>query len=246
MKSSTTKGMVINLTCGAELILFTQFYDKVSEIAKTVNALCTWLGTPPGFTILFWTINAERKITADEWPTKTTVNGGWAVPSSKQIVVYRYEEWERVLIHETIHALGWDWEMPSKPLPCWGFDDNDVVAPHLFEAWTELYAEWLYCGWFNIPWEQQRKWQTMQALQILARAKHTQNWKENTNVFAYYVLKAALAPYIELLWVTGNGTNAEERFKILCGLVTPNLTKLQAEAEHVMPKDISLRMTVKK
>ena len=83
----------------------------------------------------------------------------------------------------------------------------------------------------------------MQAIQILARAERLDTWKENTNVFAYYVLKAALEPHIEFLWVFGNGVTPEERVHVLCGLVTPHLERLRNEARHMTPRALSLRMT---
>jgi len=119
---------------------------------------------------------------------------------------------------------------------------TDKLNPHLFEAWTELYAEWLACEWYGKPWERQRKWQDAQAVQLLARATH--RWEENTSVFAYYVLKAALAPHFEFLWVFGQGTTDEEKKYVMCGLVTPELERLRTIAKHTTPQDMSLRMSV--
>ena len=240
-----TQQYAIDLVGSAgKLLFFTQDPKEVNEIATKTDRILTWLGTPPGFTFIFFAIDAPREISAEEWPSRVSVNGGFATPGSHQIVVYRREEWERVLIHETIHAEGWDWEMPSKPLPCWGLDEDDVIAPHLFEAWTELYAEWLWCGWFDVPWATQREWQEAQALQILARHDLKKSWKENTNVFAYYVLKTALAPHLPFLWVARNGITPEERQHILCELTGPELARLGAAAEHVKPAPMTLRMTV--
>ena len=110
--------------------------------------------------------------------------------------------------------------------------------PTLFEAWTELYAEWLWCCWFapNDPtaWDRQKQWQRFQAVQILARAPTV--WKETTNVFAYYVLKAALAPQFNLLLLLGKEVNSME-------LCTPMLDRLRAKAQTVKPIKLALRMT---
>ncbi len=244
MNDRATQGCAVDLVRGGKLILYTQEPHTVAEIAATTDALFAWLGVPHGFTILLFWRHDPRVIQADEWPSKRTVNGGWAVPGSSEITVYRAEEWERVLLHESIHALEWDWHMPESPLPCWGLGDESVVQPALFEAWTELYAEWLWCGWHNVPWQVQRAWQDMQATQVLARA--ATNWKENTNIFAYYVLKAALAPHIEFLWVFGNGKNTAERTQVLCGLVEPELARLRAAASTTRPVALSMRMTVQK
>lgn len=241
MADDKTKSYTFDLPCGAVFHIFIQ--DNLSaaiKYATQANALLDWLGVPVGFMVFFWARNDPRILGVDEWPTRRNVNGGWAVPGSNQIVIYREEEWDRVLLHETIHALRWDWAMPSKPLPCWGFSGKDSLSPHLFEAWTELFAEWLWCAWHNVPWEKQRAWQDFQATQILARQSDI--WKENTNIFAYYVLKAALAPYIEFLWAAGNGINTAERNYVLCHLVTPQLARLKSIKAR--PQTISLRMTV--
>lgn len=222
----------------------TQDPSAVAAVAQQTNALFSWLGTPPGFTlILFWR-DDPRNIAATEWPSRRTVNGGYTTPGSNTIIVYRQEEWDRVLIHETIHAMRWDWEVPPTPLPCWGLGPQARLSPHLFEAWTELYAEWLWCGWHKKSWAAQLDWMRTQAIQILARAAQSKKpWEENTNIFAYYILKAALAPHIGFLWCLQNGMTAEIRAHVLCDLVGEPLAALRAEAEHTTPLSISMRMT---
>ena len=245
MKDPKTAAVAVDLPQSRGVLLcFTQDPSAVPVQAQTVDALFNWLGTPPGFTITLFMRDDPRHIAADEWPSRRTVNGGWTTPGDKMIFVYRAEEYERVLIHETIHALNWDWEMDAKPLECWGLGENARLAPHLMEAWTELYAEWLWCGWFNVPWEKQRAYMDAQARQVLARRRvSADSWEENTNVFAYYVLKAALAPHLPFLWTFRNGTTAQERLYVLCGLVGPHLESLRAAAAHTTPTAISMRMT---
>ena len=236
-----THQIAFDLTCGSTLLLFTQgAANESATVANETNRLLQWLGVPSGFCVFLVYREDPRWLRKNEWPTRRNVNGGWAVPGSNKVVVYRSEEWDRVLIHETIHAMRWDWNMPSKPLDCWGFDDHDKLSPHLFEAWTELYAEWLWCGWHNVPWEKQREWQDFQAMQILAR--EPENWNENTNIFAYYVLKAALAPHIAFLWTSGTNVSSTEQSYILCDLVSPRLHELRSKISQRV--DFSLRMTV--
>lgn len=215
--------------------------QKAKEVAIECGKLWAWLGTPRPFTSVLWWRDDPRRIAADEWPSRKTVNGGWTTQDSSAIFVYRAEEWDRVFLHEMIHALGWDWEMPTKPLACWGLSTHSYTVPALFEAWTELYAEWLWCVWRNVPWAQQRAWQDAQAVQILARpqAQNGRPWRENTSVFAYYVLKAALAPHIDELLLFGKGA---ERQSVLCRLAQPALAALRAQA-HVKPAAMSLCMT---
>jgi hypothetical protein len=83
-----------------------------------------------------------------------------------------------------------------------------------------------------------------QALQVLARAKPV--WDENTNVYAYYVLKAALAPHIAFLLPFQTGKTTQEKLFVLCNLVAEPLRLMTEEAKSVIPKPISMRMSLKK
>jgi hypothetical protein len=244
LKDPSTRCYTIDLTGGGKLTLFAQNTSDTQSLSQQTDALFRWLGVPHGFTLKLLWRNDPRTLAVGDWPSKRNVNGGFTYAGSNTIYVYRSEEWDRVLIHETIHALQWDWEMPANPLPCWEFKKSDTLSPALFEAWTELYAEWLWCGWHNISWKRQRDWQDYQATQILSRASAKESWNENTNVFAYYVLKAALAPHIAFLWIFGNGITESERNHVLCQLVMPTLSKLRST--HVRPSALSLRMTVEK
>jgi len=242
LDNPATQGLKYELWQGSTLYLITPIIGKATEVARTTDAILTWLGAAPGFNIYVWFRDDPRYIKANQWPTKAQVNGGWTIVGTPNIVIYRSEEWERVLIHEMIHAMKWDWKVGPSPAPCWKMNKTDKLNPHLFEAWTELYAEWLACAWYGRLWARQRKWQDFQATQLLARATH--KWEENTSVFAYYVLKAALAPHFEFLWVFGNGKTSQEKQYVMCGLVTPELDRLRTQAKHTVPKDMSLRMSV--
>jgi hypothetical protein len=226
------------------LILFATASHNIESVARHIDRLLTWLGVPANFIVHLWLQDWPRRISADEWPDRLSVNGGFAVPGIPEIFVYREEEYDRVVIHEIIHAMKWDWKMPETPLPCWGIRGR--IMPHLFEAWTELYAEWLWCGWHNVSWDIQMRWQQLQATQILARFQTSgRNWNENTNIFAYYILKAALAPHIAFLWTFGNGVVESERLYVLCNLVKSNMEILQNVASHTIPTELSMRMTIR-
>jgi hypothetical protein len=261
------KGFVYDLNHSGQLILITTEPDQrvADQVAAETDAILAWLGAPhwgadpsrggtphwgadpsrggtPNLKIYLWYRDDPRTLQANEWPTRKNVNGGWATPGQPEIVIYRQEEWQRVLIHETIHAMKWDWPIGPTPQPCWKLNATDKLMPHLFEAWTELYAEWLLTAWNCGSWTKQRQWQDFQATQLLARAKH--QWQEDTNIWAYYVLKAALAPHIEFLWVAGCGTKGAEQSYILCTLVGPELERLRARAKTTTPVTMRLCMTV--
>jgi hypothetical protein len=242
--AATTRAFAVNLRCGGHLLCFLRTGDvpALAGIAANVDALLRWMGVPRGFTVLLVWRDDPRRIAADEWPSRRTVNGGWTTQGSNTIVVYRAEEYDRVILHEIVHAMDWDWAaMPQRPLACWGLGDAAQLTPHLFEAWTELYAEWLWCVWNDVDWAEQVEWATAQAVQICAR-QHGRPWRENTSVFAYYVLKAALAPHIGFLCATRPAT-AEDRAFLLCTLAAPQLAVIRAAAASVTPRPLMLRMS---
>ena len=109
MEDPKTQGIAIDLAGGGKLVLFTQDtiadVANVAEVVNEVDALLLWLGTPVGFTVYLWWRDDPRILEADEWPTRRNVNGGWAMPGSNSIYIYRKEEYDRVLLHETIHAM---------------------------------------------------------------------------------------------------------------------------------------------
>jgi hypothetical protein len=216
----------------------------IGAIARNIDGILRWMGVPPKFTVHLWLQHWPRRLAAGEWPSRSTVNGGFATPGIPEVFVYREEEYDRVVIHEIIHAMKWDWKMPDTPLPCWGVQGR--LMPHLFEAWTELYAEWLWCGWHNVSWDLQLYWMQLQATQILSRhaLAGKRDWNEDTNIFAYYILKAALAPHISFLWTFGNGVLESQRMYVLCNLVKANMDVLREVAARTVPTDVSMRMTL--
>jgi hypothetical protein len=217
--------------------------DPPIIVPQQAIQMLTWLGAPSGFQVyLFWR-HDPRDAETDEPLGPENVNGGFAVPGIHKVYVYRSEEWDRVMLHECIHAFEWDWaNFPVQP--CWDLPRSSKLMPTLFEAWTELFAEWLWCLWYAPPedntgrtWKQQRYWQDQQAIHVLARHKGV--WKETTNVFAYYVLKAALARHMDLLLLLGNEVNQLE----ICELAGKGIQRLRDRAKHVKPSPLTLRMT---
>ncbi len=243
LKDPNVQGFHYDLNHGGQLILITADPNQqtADAVAAETDAILAWLGAH-NIRVNLWYRDDKRELEAHEWPTRKNINGGWATPGKPDIVVYRKEEWQRVLIHETIHAMGWDWPLGPTPHSCWKLNKTDTLMPHLFEAWTELYAEWLVSAWYGVPWEKQREWQDFQATQLLARSPT--KWQEDTNIWAYYVLKAALAPHMEFLWVFGSGESAKDQSYVLCSLVTPQLERLRQKAKMIKPVSMSLRMSL--
>lgn len=219
--------------------------EKGAEITEMCRSLWDWLGVKKPFTLVLWWREDPRYIAPNAWPSRRTINGGWTMQNSNTIYVYRAEEWDRVFLHEMIHALGWDWHMPRQAPTCWGLPTHAKMHPAFFEAWTELFAEWLWCCWHATDitaWWEQRQWQDEQAVQILARQRLLLGgrWEEDTSIFAYYVLKAALAPHIASLL----RLDPRDAPAVLCSHAVPGLAALRRRADRVQHLyALSLRMT---
>jgi hypothetical protein len=207
-----------------------------------------FLGAPAGFQVNWWRFSADRVLLPGAWPTRAEVNGGWTYRGTNQIWIFRDEEWDRVVLHECVHALNWDVIPDSSVQVCLQEHlGHGTLMPAIFEAATELNAEWLWCV-IHSPaddaaghtWVKQREWQKKQALAILARAGT--KWEEDTSVFAYYILKAVLA---------------EDMQRFLYGWLTETLkpdywcdvwaarkdSLLAAAAGSTTDQNLSLRMT---
>lgn len=218
-----------------------------SHVAIQVFEILEWMKIQRPIFLILWWREDPRFISANEWPSRKTVNGGWTRIGSNVICIFRSEEWDRVFFHELIHAMNWDWDMPkiNDLMECWGFTSGrDKFYPAMFEAWTECLAEWLWCLWHRIPWSKQEEWQTFQAVQILAR-NNGKPWHEDTSVFAYYVLKAAIAPHCEKILQLHNniGNTYAQKLNTLC-MFGEELNTLRVLAKDTKPIALSLSMSI--
>ena len=163
-----------------------------------------------------------RNIVLDEVHVNTAYT--WNCKPSNKIVIYRLEEWFKVLIHESFHFFGFeDFKSTDDHLlkRCFPLD----VPLYIGEAYGEFWARTItcfYCAYF-IEKERSRKNATLnhfyrfmyiervfssyQAVKILKHnniryedfygeskdaAERRKGYKENTNIFCYYILTAVL------------------------------------------------------
>jgi hypothetical protein len=229
-------------------------YDSAKELSdvKWCFLILRFLGCMSGFTVTWWKIPKLRVVQKGVFPTRAEVNGGWAYPGTNAVWIYRDEEWDRVLIHECIHALLWDISPVNGLKSCLETSlNNGNLTDALFEAATELNAEWLWTI-IHSPsddltcktWIKQVEWQQKQALEILARTDSVRGWTEDTSVFAYYVLKAVLAEdmgYFLINWLPGTATSNDwcGRWELKKGWYYQEVAKISDSVNTV----ISTRMT---
>lgn len=172
--------------------------------------LMAWMSHGPPLVWYWWDQPWMRLLPAGVEPGREHVNGGWAVPGIREVHVYRREEAHKVLLHEMIHALGMDvpHALVEPVRRRFEVTFGRRLWPHFGEAFTELYAEWLWsiAGATSLTaaerrWRAQLACSTRQAIEVWARVRSSRT-DENTNVFAYYVMKWVLMRDPEHLAVT--------------------------------------------
>jgi len=183
-RPSTSKGLQEDITLGLRLM--------------------GWLSKKP-VTWYWWDQPWDRRMPAGVDPGRDHINGGWAIPGVPEVHVYRREEAHKVMIHECIHALGLDVDRGYVTPVLHQFETalGRRLWPHLMEAYTEFYAEFLWSiasssslQGAKDAWTYQLACSEKQAAQVWARI-HDATKDEDTNVFAYYVLKWVLMQHAE-------------------------------------------------
>lgn len=177
------------------------FADLTADLRLGLRLL-GWMSRRP-VVWYWWDQPWTRELPANVDPGPEHVNGGWAIPGVPEVHVYRREEAHKVLIHEAIHALGMDVPMEAASAVRVQFEKElgRQLWPHLGEAWTELFAEWLWCAasrdlkTVRARWAAQLKCSEQQAAMVWARIMDSHE-AEQTNVFAYYVLKWTLMGHL--------------------------------------------------
>jgi hypothetical protein len=132
---------------------------------------------------------------------------------TNEIVIYREEDWFKVFIHESIHSFRLDFDEPMKEEIRELFSVNSDI--NLFEAYTEFWAKMInmlvaaslieddfdnVVKVMNIMIQLDKQFAIFQVVKILRfmdlnysdLLKGTDKYKEETNVFAYFVLNMCL------------------------------------------------------
>lgn len=155
--------------------------------------------------IFYWDVLTKRTFPPhDHAISPINVNGGSSYKNSTEsISIYRREEATKVLIHEFIHALGLDINIPES------VDKSvelltGIVDARLYEAYTEAIAEWLYMLYTKkLFWQKQLDYSRDRAYKLI---KHFNgDWKETTAAFSYYVMKYILLTHFKEVIYSSDG-----------------------------------------
>ena len=166
-------------------------------------------------------ISSNKKINAllfltdlkKKWPKgdemiPNSVNSGYTYIIGKKIVIFRYEEWEKLLIHEAIHSFNLDQYKLS--------ENKYFVKYNMFEAitdfWTVLLHTIYISNMLKQSWKKillnEYKFMYIQSNYLLRKIWKINSLKqdnldielkkvkEKTNSFSYYVFKFMLFYHI--------------------------------------------------
>ena len=111
---------------------------------------------PIGHTLIYADPRQRVDPSVNRELTATDINGGFSYLGSQEVVVlYRFEELTRVLLHELLHTVGFDSEKSTENLEAYT------------EAWTELFMCALLSrgqtNKFTKLWKEQVNWMVEQA-----------------------------------------------------------------------------------
>lgn len=223
-------------------------HAALSADLATGLRLMAWMSHRP-IVWYWWDQPWTREVPAHVDPGRDHVNGGWAVPGILEVHVYRREEAHKVLLHESIHALGLDVPMDAIVPVRAQFEAalGRTLWPHLGECFTELFAEWLWSiadaqslGDAARRWRYQLTCSEHQAAAVWARI-HDATVAEDTNVFAYYILKWVLMQH-PMQAILGPDHSVPSWFTWWLA-ARPKLDRLAAAVADTETKSMELGMT---
>jgi len=221
-------------------------FEELADDLRLGLRIMSWLSSRP-VVWYWWDQPWTRVLPAGVDPGPEHVNGGWAVVGIPEVHVYRREEAHKVLIHECIHALGLD--VPESVIAPVRVKFETALGrrlwPHLGEAFTEFFAEWLWAivaeslGEAKKRWAAQLRCAESQAAQVWVRIHDA--YAEETNVFAYYVLKWVLMGHTETVLLAPD-TSVSLWYDWWLA-ARPTLETLRRSATHTESLDLRLGMT---
>jgi hypothetical protein len=173
-----------------------------------------------------------------------------------EIVIYRHEEWFKVLVHESFHALGLDFSAMNTAVSETNLRELFHIPTQilLFEAYAEFWARTINALIISFRWangksdefitnaifllDYERVYSFFQMVKVLEHMQLNyvqlytdptllQKYKEETNVFVYYVITTILMNnYPQFMkWCKENNTNllqfnmTEEHQMLFCNYI---------------------------
>ena len=242
----------ISINDNAYKIIFTLFTDIDDDIINEYNIYVSKIfiilnffsqlsekKCGKGLTLFLYPTEFKKRLPMDETKVlgPSEVNTGFTkrCVTNNEIIIYRKEEWLKVLIHELMHAFDLDfissYKIQNKMRATFNIQSNFLIE----ETYAEMWARILNCGFcsyfslknkrntsdfllnMNFTLEIERAYSLFQCGKILHYMNLRINdlikfddyhvkFRENSNVFSYYILTCALMNVYPrfLLWCQHN------------------------------------------
>jgi len=166
----------------------------------------------------------------DELISQIHVNGAFTYPSNHRVIVYRLEEFPKVVLHEVFHNLihhteGWSTdnlrqlyqELQISKEGCFMYDMTGCktdLEPNeaIIEVWAELYHISFLCyenpalqegNCFEHLLQMEKEWSIRQSKRILDLKKTDGFWREETHALAYIMIRSAILMNLNRLFRLG-------------------------------------------
>ena len=216
--------------------------------------------------LIFWlipTLSHRSFPKPGEVLSEIHINGGYTYPMRNTVYIYRFEEFPKVMLHETIHHLPmdtghkWDHQDLMKLYNVLHIDTTNCnqtcstdIMPNeaIVETWAEVYHLAFLELEFHIPFQQmlqhEKNWAAIQTKRIkIHQKKYFPEWKENTHAYSYVVIRAAL------LWNLAAFLSIKAPYNqnILTNLILESISKpdfIAAVEKATIPTHDSFRMTL--
>ena len=136
------------------------YHDYAQEHADMVQQIYSWFcflekharsSCSKNLTVYLYLTNRTKILpkTKNTELSEIHVNSGFTIPCPQydnEIYIYRYEEWFKVFLHETIHALGIDFSWYKNQAPIENilrkeFTGVQTTQWNIMECYTEVWAE---------------------------------------------------------------------------------------------------------
>ena len=214
-----------------KFILIWLYILNIYSPKHCVNKLTVYLY----FTNLIKQLPNHKSIVLDKCHINTAFT--YSCPGDAEIVLYRKEEWMKVFIHETFHTFGLDFSNMSQNTiqPFIHNHFSIKIDACLYESYTEFWGEIIHMLFLSYSFHSENKTLFIQSfynilnieinhtlLQVNKIFHHmdlhylhflnkslTIQYKENTPVFSYYIIKSILLFHFNefIGWCNENNSN---------------------------------------
>ena len=182
-------------------------YSKICKIKNFINDIFNTNINPDIYLILQ---PMKKKITQPNYYTPHNINSG--MTDQYKIVVFRYEEWEKVLIHELIHCVYGRQTFDITPNLRDMYKINGEIKTN--EAFIESQALIIYCLYVKQMYNKDIFMDEIQ-FSLFQCYKIGRQFSQTTSVFSYYIVKTALLLNHNYYDFLKNNHKTKEEFKIL-------------------------------